>query len=72
MPIAHSHDAVTERYPTKYTRSVKVQISSGMNDVIDFICTLPLRKYPLEQCVNMNFCFNNSMVDYLADFRRTR
>ena len=36
----------TERYPTKYTRSVKVQISSGMNDVIDVICTLLLRKYP--------------------------
>ena len=46
MPIAHSHDAVTERYPTKYTRSVKVQISSGMNDVIDVLCTLLLRKYP--------------------------
>ena len=32
----------TERYPTKYTRSVKVQILSGMNDVIDVICTLLL------------------------------
>ena len=33
-------------YPTKYTGSVKVQISSGMNDVIDVICTLLLCKYP--------------------------
>ena len=36
----------TERYTTKYTRSAKVQISSGMNDVTDVICTLLLCKYP--------------------------
>ena len=46
MIVSYGLLATTERYPTKYTRSVKVQISSGMNDVIDVICTLLLRKYP--------------------------
>ena len=36
----------TERYPTKYTRSAKVQISSWLNDVTDVICTLLFCKYP--------------------------
>ena len=35
----------TERYLTKYTRSVKVQITSGIDDVSDVICTLLLCKY---------------------------